>query len=344
MGRKSKIVELEGNVLKILKAKNIGFTTKDIAIKLKISWNTADKVLSTLRNKNKASCTRYGRVNIWNFIQKVEKEKIHKVVKMALEEDIGPGDITTMAVIPADMTSRAELKTNEDCIVCGLDVAEQVFLALDENAKLQKMVSDGDRAKSGQLLVEITGNARALLMGERTALNFLQRLSGIATKTHELAEKIKNYNVKLLDTRKTTPGMRELEKYAVRCGSGHNHRKGLYDEILIKDNHIKLVGLKNAVLNAKKTGKRVEVEAKTLEEVTEALDSSADVIMLDNMNMVEMKKAVRAIGDRAIVEVSGGVDESNIGKIASLGVDWISVGALTHSVKSVDIGLDIEKL
>lgn len=272
------------------------------------------------------------------------EEEVRKIVRNALDEDVGTGDITTQSTIPSGTRVRAVIRAKEDCIVCGLDVAEIVFTTLDDGVKFKNAVKDCDAVKSGQTLAEVEGDARAILTGERTALNFLQRLSGIATKTRKMAGKINNGKTKLLDTRKTTPGLRGLEKYAVRCGSGHNHRKGLYDEILIKDNHIKLVGLKNAVLNAKKTGKRVEVETKTIEEVTEAIDSGADVIMLDNMNMVEMKKAVRAIGDRAIVEVSGGVDESNIGKIASLGVDWISVGALTHSVKSVDIGLDIEKL
>jgi nicotinate-nucleotide pyrophosphorylase (carboxylating) len=267
---------------------------------------------------------------------------IKNIVRMALEEDIGPGDITTKCTIPSGMKVKAVLCAKEDCVICGLGIAEAVFKMLDDGVKFKSILKDGDHVNKGKIIAEIEGDARVILSGERTALNFMQRLSGIATKTKEMVESVNG--AKVLDTRKTTPGLRLLEKYAVKCGGGENHRKGLYDEILIKDNHIKLVGLGNAVGRAKKTGKRIEVEVRNLREVSEALDSGADIIMLDNMPLETMKKAVRAIGGRAIVEVSGGVNKDNIGRISKLGVDWISVGSLTHSVKSVNIGLDIEKL
>ncbi len=272
------------------------------------------------------------------------EEEVRKIVRNALDEDVGTGDITTRSTIPSGIRVSAVIRAKDDCVVCGLEVAELVFKSLDDGVKFKNIVKDCDAVKNGRILAEVEGDARAILAGERTALNFLQRLSGIATKTRKMSEKIKNGKTMLLDTRKTTPGLRVLEKYAVKCGGGKNHRKGLYDEILIKDNHINIVGLRKAVENAKKTGKRIEVEVKTLEEVTDAIDSGADVIMLDNMPFDIMKKAVSMIGGRTLVEVSGGVDEENIAKLSGLGVDWISVGVLTHSVRAIDIGIDIRKL
>jgi nicotinate-nucleotide pyrophosphorylase (carboxylating) len=202
-------------------------------------------------------------------------------------------------------------------------------------------VKDCDAVKANHVLAEVSGNARSLLSAERTALNFLQRLSGIATTTRKFLEKTRDYDVKLLDTRKTTPGLRLLEKYAVRCGGGENHRMGLYDAFLIKDNHIKLAGLENSVAEAKKTGKRIEVEVASIEEAKSAVKAGADIIMLDNLSFGDLKKAVKLIAKKAVVEVSGGVTVENIGKIAALGVDWISVGRLTHSVPSVEISMDV---
>ena len=271
------------------------------------------------------------------------EEKIRRIIKLALEEDIGSGDITTEAVIPADMPAKAEIVARQDCVVCGIEVAELVFKMLDGCIEFKKLVKDCDAVKANHVLAEVSGNARSLLSAERTALNFLQRLSGIATTTRKFLEKTRDYDVKLLDTRKTTPGFRLLEKYAVRCGGGENHRMGLYDAFLIKDNHIKLVGLENAVRMAKKLGKKVEVEVSSLNDVNRAIVAGADVIMLDNMPFDEIKKAVKIIGKRSVIEVSGGVDENNISKIANLGVDWISVGRLTHSVPSVEISMDIAR-
>ena len=271
------------------------------------------------------------------------EEKIRRIIKLALEEDIGSGDITTETVIPADMPAKAEIVARQDCVVCGIEVAELVFKMLDGCIEFKKLVKDCDAVKANHVLAEVSGNARSLLSAERTALNFLQRLSGIATTTRKFLEKTRDYDVKLLDTRKTTPGLRLLEKYAVRCGGGENHRMGLYDAFLIKDNHIKLVGLENAVRMAKKLGKKVEVEVSSLNDVNRAIVAGADVIMLDNMPFDGIKKAVKIIGKRSVIEVSGGVDENNISKIANLGVDWISVGRLTHSVPSVEISMDIAR-
>jgi nicotinate-nucleotide pyrophosphorylase (carboxylating) len=276
----------------------------------------------------------------------MDAKKLCSIVKAALEEDVGTGDVTTEAVIPKGMTAKARMVANEDCVVCGLDAASEVFRQLG-GVSFRKLVSDGDCVKAGQALGEATGNARSLLTGERTALNFLQRLSGIATRTSGMVKKAGSSKVRILDTRKTTPGLRMLEKYAVRCGGGENHRAGLYDGILIKDNHIGLVGIRRAVEGAKPVGKKIEVEAKTLDEVKEAVSAGADIVMLDNMDISQMKEAVRVIRslDKGIlIEVSGGVNEGNIGAIAKLSVDWISIGALTHSVKSVDIGMDLEKM
>jgi nicotinate-nucleotide pyrophosphorylase (carboxylating) len=273
----------------------------------------------------------------------MDERLVQKVVSGALEEDIGPGDITTEATIPEGMSVRAVVKVKEDCVVCGLDVAKAVFRALDRGTGLKCLAKDGEFVKAGTEIAEIRGPARAILSGERTALNFLQRLSGIATKTRRMAEMLGDSKTRLFDTRKTTPGLRALEKYAVKCGGGENHRKGLYDGVLIKDSHIGLVGLKNAVFGAKKTGKSVEVETKSLGEVKGALEAGADIIMLDNMGMEETRKAVKLIGDKAVVEVSGGIEEGKMPELAGLGVQRVSAGSLTHSVKAIDMGMKIEK-
>jgi len=269
------------------------------------------------------------------------KKQIRKIVENAIEEDMGSGDVTTEATIPEGHISTALILAKEDFIVCGLDVAEEVFRQLDAGINFSKRKKDGDSAAKNEILAQISGRTRAILTGERTALNFMQRMSGIATKTRNMLKLMEGTKAKLLDTRKTTPGLRAIEKYAVRCGGGTNHRMGLYDQILIKDNHIAVAGLRHAVGLVKKTGKRVEVEVKSPEQIHDALGAGADIIMLDNMPLDEMKKAVKTIGSNAIIEVSGGVSEDNIRDIAELGVDWISVGALTHSVKSVDMGIDI---
>ncbi|MFH1431861.1 MAG: carboxylating nicotinate-nucleotide diphosphorylase [archaeon] len=264
------------------------------------------------------------------------------LIKAALKEDIGTGDITTEAIFKKDITVDAYITAKQDGIVSGLDIAEKAFKALDKDIAFEKLKKDTDRVKKGEDIAKITGSAKTILKAERTALNFLGHLSGIATYTNEFTRLCKNAQV--LDTRKTTPLLRELEKYAVRCGGGKNHRRGLYDMMLIKDNHIKAaVGIKNALRLAKEIpGKKIEIECTTIEEVSDVLkDGSADIIMLDNMTTGEMKKAVKLIGRRAKTEASGGVNLSNIAEIDKTGVDYISVGAITSSAPRFDYSLKI---
>lgn len=268
-------------------------------------------------------------------------KKIKNLIKLALEEDIGRGDITTKATIPENLKAKAFILAKEEGIICGLEVAKMVFKTLEPKIIFKKLIRDGERVKGGKKIAEISGPARKILSAERTALNFLQRLSGIATLTNEFVKRVKPYKVKILDTRKTTPNLRLLEKYAVQVGEGKNHRFGLWDGILIKGNHIDLVGLKEAVKRAKKLGKKVEVETRNLKEVKEAVEAEADIIMLENMDLKTIKEGKRLIGKRAIIEVSGGVNLENVRQIARTDVDWISIGRLTHSVKSLDMSLRI---
>lgn len=270
------------------------------------------------------------------------REEIKNLIEMALKEDIRSHDITTEAVLPSDLKTRAFIFAKERGLICGLEIARMVFKTLEPKIVFKKLVKEGERMKLGQRIVEISGPAGKILSAERTALNFLQRLSGIATLTQEFVKKVKPYKVKILDTRKTSPGLRILEKYAVRVGGGKNHRFGLWDGILIKGNHIDLIGLKEAVKRARKLGKKVEVETRNLKEVEEALESGADIIMLENMGLETIKEGVRLIGKRATIEVSGGVNLENVREIARTGVDWISIGRLTHSVKSLDLSLKID--
>lgn len=269
-------------------------------------------------------------------------EKIKSLIKLALEEDIGPGDITANATIPKSLEAKAFILAKEEGLICGLEVARAVFKTVDSKIIFKKLVEDGEKVRAGKKIAEISGKAGKILTAERTALNFLQRLSGIATLTAKFVKRVKPYKSKILDTRKTTPGLRILEKYAVRVGGGKNHRFGLWDGILIKGNHIDLVGLREAVKKAKKPGKKVEVEARNLKEVKEALEAGADIIMLENMDLKTIKEGVKLIGKKALIEASGGVNLDNVREIAKTGVDWISIGRLTHSVKSLDMSLRIK--
>lgn len=266
------------------------------------------------------------------------------LIKAALKEDVGSGDVTTMAVVPKGMRGEADFIAKEDLVVAGLFMVEQVFKRLDRGSSLKVFHRDGDHVKKGKRIATVSGKLRPLLTGERVALNFLQRLSGIATLTSKFVKEA-GPNVKILDTRKTTPCMRLPEKYAVKAGGGHNHRFGLFDSVLIKDNHIEAAGgVKEAVRRVyARYGKSipVEVEAKTLKEVKEALSSGADIIMLDNMPVAMMRKALKIIKKKALVEVSGGITLDNVSKAASIGVDFISIGALTHSAKAVDISMEV---
>lgn len=279
------------------------------------------------------------------LLMHMDKFYIDDLIMNSLKEDMPMGDITTDNLIDINSTSEARLIAKERGIIAGLDVAKRVFEILDEKVVFLKRVDDGTLVDRGDVIAEIRGNTRALLKGERTALNLIQRLSGVATKTNELCEKIKDLPAKIVDTRKTTPGMRFLEKYAVRAGGGQNHRFCLSDGVLIKDNHIKAAGgIKKAVeiiRNRIPHTIKIEVETETLEQVQEALEAGVDIIMLDNMSLDMMKQAVELINGRALVEASGNVNIDTVYNIALTGVDIISVGAITHSVKVLDISMRI---
>lgn len=283
-------------------------------------------------------------------MQPLDPDEMRRAVQMALAEDIGSGDVTTLATVPEDSSSTAVMRSREVLVVAGLPVAEAAFRELCPAIQIEQVSRDGQRTKAGEDLLRITGPARAILSAERVALNFAQRLSGIATLTAQFVDAIKGTHAQILDTRKTTPGIRRLEKYAVRCGGGSNHRFGLFDMVLIKDNH--LAALRNAEPNAvaaavsaaraKYPQLEVEVEADTLDQVDQAVAARADFILLDNMNLVQLRLAVQKCKGRSKTEASGGVNLSTVRAIAETGVDFISVGALTHSARAVDIGLDFE--
>ena len=270
---------------------------------------------------------------------------IKHIIINALREDIGPKDVTTESLIPKNKIAQAVLIAKEKCVVCGLDIAGLVLRLKDKNIKFKPLVKDGDALYKGRILARISGKARSILTAERVALNFLSHLSGIATGTKKFINQVKPYRVKIMDTRKTTPGLRILEKYAVRIGGGYNHRLGLDEMVLIKDNHTKIIGkIKNLAKFKRKY--KVEIEVKNLKEFRQALNLKPDIIMLDNMRPSDIKKAVRirnklTLGSAPKLEVSGGITLNNVKKIASCGVEMISVGALTHSVDSVDISLDL---
>lgn len=274
-------------------------------------------------------------------------ESAEEIIRLALAEDLGvDGDITTEAVCPADAVGTGRIIAREACTVAGNPVAEKVFDLAGAGVDYRARVADGERAAPGQVVAVVEGPLSVIMVGERTALNFLCRLSGIATVTSRVVEMASGKGVEILDTRKTTPGLRVLEKYAVRTGGGSNHRAGLYDGILVKDNHIKAAGgLKIAVRRAgNAVGERfpVEVETTDLSEVMEALDAGAEIIMLDNMDPEKIKEAVGLIGGRARTEVSGGVTPGNLGEYLELGVDCISLGSLTHSAPAADMSLELD--
>jgi nicotinate-nucleotide pyrophosphorylase (carboxylating) len=276
--------------------------------------------------------------------------EIRQAVRAALAEDIGIGDATTLATVPETATAGAVMRVREPLVVAGLDFAKAAFRELSPKIKIEKLSRDGQRIVAGKILLKISGPARAILSAERVALNFVQRLSGVATLTAQFVDAVKGANAQILDTRKTTPGWRRFEKCAVACGGGKNHRLGLFDMILIKDNH--LAALKdekpNAIAAAIQRARKqfpklkVEVEADTLEQVAQAADAGADIILLDNMTTAQLRRAVKIVKGRAKTEASGGVNLKTVRTIARTGVDFISVGALTHSARAVDIGLDFE--
>jgi nicotinate-nucleotide pyrophosphorylase (carboxylating) len=276
--------------------------------------------------------------------------EIRRAVKLALAEDIGRGDATTLATVPEAATAQARMRAREPLVVAGLAFAEAAFTELSAAVQVERLAQDGQSVKEGETLLRISGPARALLSAERAALNFVQRLSGVATLTAQFVEAVKGTRAQILDTRKTTPGWRRFEKYAVTCGGGHNHRLGLDDMVLIKDNHLAaLRGEKpNAIAAAVRRARekfpklKIEVEADTLEQVEQATRAGADMVLLDNMNPIQLRLAVQKIKGRLQIEASGGVKLANVQAIAKTGVDFISVGAITHSARAVDIGLDFE--
>jgi nicotinate-nucleotide pyrophosphorylase (carboxylating) len=301
---------------------------------------------------------------------------VDNIINLALSEDIGSGDITTNLLISERQKGEAYVIAKDDMVLSGIGVFKRVFQNISSqlsvvSCQFKESFKDGEIVKSGKIIIEMSGNMRVLLTGERTALNFLQRMSGIATLTRRFVDEVarsalsdetrllryarndkiegaspRNDRVKIIDTRKTTPGLRILEKYAVRCGGGINHRFGLYDGILIKDNHIKAAGgIIKAVKKIRDNAPhliKIEVETKSMKEVGDALKCKADVIMLDNMDIPLIKKAVKLIDKRALIEVSGGVNLKNVAEIASTGIDFISIGALTHSARAVDISMEIK--
>ncbi|MBO8164906.1 MAG: carboxylating nicotinate-nucleotide diphosphorylase [Brevibacillus sp.] len=276
--------------------------------------------------------------NNWELKRKLEEW---------IQEDIGFGDITTNSTIPAEEQGTGIIYTKETGVIAGLDVAEQVFTLIDPSLQFFRRTEDGASVEKGTVIAEVTGSVRSILSGERLALNLMQRMSGIATCTRQYVQAVAGTKARVVDTRKTTPGLRMLEKYAVRVGGGHNHRYALYDAVMIKDNHIKGAGgIRQAVQAARAAiphTMKIEVEAESLDQVQEALAAGADIIMLDNMSLDEMREAVALIDGRAIVEASGGVTLETIGAIAQTGVDVISVGVLTHSVRALDISLDLNQ-
>ncbi len=277
------------------------------------------------------------------FDQVTMSLNVDPLIRSALQEDITSEDVSTNSVMPQPKTGEVDLICKQDGIICGLQIFARVFEMLDAKTKVELFVQDGDAVHIGQPLAKVTGDIRVLLCGERTALNYLQRMSGIATYTHQIASLLEGTGIRLLDTRKTTPNNRIFEKYAVRIGGGNNHRYNLTDGVLLKDNHIGAAGgVKEAVALAKAYApfvRKIEVEVETLAMVQEAVDAGADIIMLDNMDHDQMAEAIRLIDGRAEVEVSGNITEENLAKLSGLAVDYVSSGALTHSAPIMDISL-----
>lgn len=273
-------------------------------------------------------------------------EMIDEIIHMGLKEDIGTGDVTTDSVVPEGHRSEAYMTAKEAGVVAGLPLAQRIFQHIDPHVHFEMVRQDGDTVQFGDHVAKITGSTRSILKGERLALNFVQRMSGIATKTASYKDLVKDFpNLRIVDTRKTTPGLRILEKYAVKVGGGHNHRMGLFDAVLIKDNHIEAAGgIRLAIDLARQSiphTMKIEVEVENLEGVKEALDAGADIIMLDNMAPDVMRQAVQMIDGRAITEASGNITHENIRAAAASGIDVISMGTLTHTIRSLDISLNI---
>jgi nicotinate-nucleotide pyrophosphorylase (carboxylating) len=278
------------------------------------------------------------------------KLQIEEIIDRALAEDLGKGDVTTEALIPGDQRGTGFIVAKKEGILAGTGAAKQVFHRVDPELKVEILLEDGARVKPGNRVAKVSGSIASILKAERVALNFLQRLSGIASETNRYVEAVKGLPVRIMDTRKTTPGLRSLEKHAVRAGGGGNHRMNLSDGVLIKDNHqaaLRSQGLniKEIIAKAKQNALQrlpVEVEVGTVSEALEAVEAGADIVMLDNMNLEDMRKAVKSIHGRALIEASGGITLDNVRAVAETGVDFISIGALTHSARALDISLELE--
>ena len=283
-------------------------------------------------------------------MQPLSAAEIQSAVRAALAEDIGSGDATTLATVPPTARCSADMRAREPLVAAGLELAEAAFRQLSAEVEIVRVANDGEKVVAGGTLLRVAGPAPALLTAERVALNFVQRLSGIATLTAQFVEAVQGTGAQILDTRKTTPGWRRFEKYAVTCGGGRNHRFGLFDRVLIKDNHLAALRHEspNAIAAAVRRARekfpalKVEVEADTLEQVAQAVAAGAGIILLDNMTTEHLRTAVQAVGGRAQTEASGGVNLATVRAIAETGVDFISVGALTHSARAMDIGLDFD--
>lgn len=271
---------------------------------------------------------------------------IDRLIDLAIEEDIATGDVTTDSIIPAHSRAVAEMKMKADGVISGLEIARRVYERFEQDFVWDAKVKDGDEVKKGEVILRIEASYRCLLLGERLSLNILQRMSGIATETAKYVKELAGTHTQLLDTRKTAPGLRVLDKMAVKDGGGTNHRMGLYDMVMIKDNHIKVAGGSTQAVHAVRAhvpaGMKIEVETTNLEEVREALATGADIIMLDNMDNAAMAEAVKIIGGKAKTEASGNMSLARLKEVAATGVDYISVGALTHSVKALDISMNIQ--
>lgn len=277
-------------------------------------------------------------------------QQVERIVKDALAEDLVSGDVTTDALIPSDLKGRASILVKRDGVLSGIDVAREVFRRVDSSLQFKVLVKDGAKVRKGKVVATVEGKVAGILRAERTALNFLQHMSGIATETTRYVEAVSETKAMITDTRKTVPGLRLLEKYAVRAGGGRNHRLNLGDGVLIKDNHLVAlrasgVGLKKAVEKARQRAPKdlkVEVEVESVKEAREALAAGADIIMLDNMKLEDMRKAVKLVKGKALLEASGGITLDNVRSVAETGVDLISIGALTHSAKALDISLELD--
>jgi len=278
------------------------------------------------------------------------KLQIEEVIDHALAEDLGKGDVTTDALIPSDWQGTGFIVVKKEGVLAGINVAKHVFLRVDPELKVEVLFEDGAKVNPGSKVAKVSGSIASILKAERVALNFLQRLSGIASEANRYVKSVEGLPVRILDTRKTAPGLRSLEKYAVRVGGAQNHRMNLSDGILIKDNHLVALrsqglGIKEIVARARQNAPQrltVEIEVRTVSEALEAVEAGADIVMLDNMNLGDMRKAVRAIHGRALVEASGGITLDNVRAIAETGVDFISIGALTHSARALDMSLELE--